>query len=103
MHSLPRPLRYDQGELTLEALRCRQDGRQAMTPHTTDRLLEQVGGMVRQSGEPAGFDAAAWLSPWLSEPLPALSGARPTGFLNTAEGEAQVSTILARTQSGAHS
>lgn len=74
-----------------------------MTPQTTDRLLEQVGKMVRQSGEPAGFDAAAWLSRWLSEPLPALGGARPIDLLNTAEGEAQVSTILARMQSGAYS
>ena len=74
-----------------------------MTPQTADRLLEQVRTMVRQSGEPAGFDAAAWLSRWLSEPLPAFGGARPIGFLNTAEGEAQVSTILARMQSGAYS
>lgn len=74
-----------------------------MTPQTTDRLLKQVGKMIRQSGEPAGFDAAAWLSRWLSEPLPALGGARPIDLLNTAEGEAQVSTILARMQSGAYS
>lgn len=74
-----------------------------MTPQTTDRLLEQVGEMVRQSGDPAGFDAAAWLPRWLSEPLPALGGARPIDLLNTAEGEAQVCTILARMQSGAYS
>lgn len=74
-----------------------------MTPQTADRLLEQMREMVRQSGEPAGFDAAAWLSRWLSEPLPALGGARPIDLLNTAEGEAQVSTILARMQSGAYS
>ena len=73
-----------------------------MTPQTADRILEQVQTMVRQSGEPAGFDAAAWLSRWLSEPLPALGGTRPIDLLNTAEGEAQVSTILARIQSGAY-
>ncbi|WP_309228748.1 MbcA/ParS/Xre antitoxin family protein [Roseomonas sp. KE2513] len=74
-----------------------------MTPQTADRLLHQVQAMVRESGDPVGFDAAAWLSRWLSAPLPALGGARPIDLLNTAEGEAQVSNILARMQSGAYS
>ena len=74
-----------------------------MTPQTADRLLEQVQTMVRQSGEPIGFDAAAWLSRWLSEPLPALGGTRPVDLLISAEGEARVSDILARMQSGAYS
>jgi hypothetical protein len=33
--------------------------------------------MIEDSGEPANFDARAWMARWLTEPLPALGGVRP--------------------------
>ena len=38
------------------------------------RLVGQVEVMVRDSGDPVGFDARAWISRWLQEPLPSLWG-----------------------------
>ena len=58
--------------------------------------------MVEESGDPQGFDAAAWLSTWIEEPLPALGGARPVDIMDTMEGQALVSTLLAQIQSGAY-
>lgn len=66
------------------------------------RLIGQVEGMVSQSGNPQGFDAAAWLADWLTQPNPALGGACPGQYLDTAEGRALVSDILQRMQSGAY-
>jgi putative toxin-antitoxin system antitoxin component (TIGR02293 family) len=66
------------------------------------RMVGQVEAMVRESGDPAGFDAAAWMSHWLREPLPALGGARPLDLVDTMEGQALVSTALAQVQSGAY-
>ena len=58
--------------------------------------------MVAESGEPAGFDAGAWLARWLTEPLPSLGGTRPADLLDTMEGQGLVSTALAQLQSGAY-
>jgi putative toxin-antitoxin system antitoxin component (TIGR02293 family) len=66
------------------------------------RLVGQVEAMVQESGDPQGFDAAAWMSRWLKEPLPALGGARPIDLMDTMEGQALVSTALAQMQSGAY-
>ncbi|MCW8085050.1 type II RES/Xre toxin-antitoxin system antitoxin [Sabulicella glaciei] len=66
------------------------------------RLVGQVQAIVEESGSPKGFDAAAWMSRWLGEPLPALGGARPLDLLDTMEGQALVSGALARIQSGAY-
>jgi len=66
------------------------------------RLIGQAQAMVEESGDPAGFDAAAWTSRWLQEPLPAFGGARPIDFMDTMEGQAMVSQVLAQTQSGAY-
>lgn len=66
------------------------------------RLLGQVETMVEESGSPEGFNAAAWLSHWLAEPVPALGGARPIDLVDTMEGQALVSTTLAQMQSGAY-
>lgn len=65
-------------------------------------LLDQVRRMVQASGRPAGFDAGAWLKSWLAQPLPALGGALPAEWLDTPEGQAIVSSILARMQTGAY-
>lgn len=65
-------------------------------------LLSQLEAIVEESGNPTGFDAGAWLSAWLREPLPALGGERPIDLLETMEGEALVSQKLAQIQSGAY-
>lgn len=67
------------------------------------RLVGQVQAMVDESGEPAGFDAAAWLAGWLDRPLSALAGQRPAELMDTAEGQGLVSQLVARMQSGAYS
>lgn len=66
------------------------------------RLVGQVEAMVEEFGEPAGFDARAWLERWLTEPLPALGGARPIDFMNTMEGQNLVSEKLSQIASGAY-
>ena len=67
------------------------------------RLIGQVQTMVEESGDPTGFDAAAWTARWLNEPLPALGEAKPAEFMGTMEGQRLISNLLARTQSGAYS
>ncbi|MGI4765347.1 MAG: antitoxin Xre/MbcA/ParS toxin-binding domain-containing protein [Janthinobacterium lividum] len=66
------------------------------------RLIGQVQAIVEESGDPDGFDAAAWLWNWLKEPLPALGGVRPLDMLDTIEGQGLVSATLARIQAGAY-
>ena len=66
------------------------------------RLLGQLQTMVRESGDPEGFDASAWLSAWMSAPVPALGGARPLDLMDTMTGQALVSQVLAQMQSGAY-
>lgn len=66
------------------------------------RLVGQVQQMVDESGDPEGFDAAAWVAQWLEKPLPALAGQRPAEFMDTADGQAVVSALVSRMQSGAY-
>lgn len=66
------------------------------------KLIGQLEAMVEESGDAEGFDARAWISRWLSEPLPALGGARPVDMLDTMEGQAVVANSLAQMQSGAY-
>ncbi|HXT78183.1 MAG TPA: antitoxin Xre/MbcA/ParS toxin-binding domain-containing protein [Acetobacteraceae bacterium] len=66
------------------------------------RLLGQLQTMVRESGNLEGFDASAWLSTWMSAPVPALGGARPLDLMDTMTGQALVSQMLAQMQSGAY-
>lgn len=66
------------------------------------RLLGQLQTMVRESGNPEGFDASAWLSNWISGPVPALGGARPLDLMDTMTGQALVSQLLSQMQSGAY-
>lgn len=66
------------------------------------RMLGQVQTMVQESGDPDGFDASAWLSAWMSTPVPALGGARPLDLMDTMTGQALVSQVLAQMQSGAY-
>lgn len=86
--------------------KAKQD--QALSPDESERvigvakLVGQLQAMIEESGNPEGFDAAAWLSQWLREPVPALGGARPFDLMDTMEGQALVSRTLAQMQSGAY-
>jgi putative toxin-antitoxin system antitoxin component (TIGR02293 family) len=66
------------------------------------RLMGQAQSLVEESGGPVEFDAARWLAEWLDHPLPALAGRRPGEFMDTADGRALVSDLLAQQQSGAY-
>lgn len=66
------------------------------------KLVGQVESMVQGVEGAKGFDARAWMSRWLREPVPALGGAVPLDYMDTMEGQALVSETLARAQSGAY-
>ena len=66
------------------------------------RLIGQADTMVQESGDPTGFDAPRWTAEWLQGPHPALGGRTPGELLDTADGRALVSDLLARQQSGAY-
>ena len=66
------------------------------------RLIGQVEAMVRESGNPEGFDAPAWVGNWLERPQPSLGGKTPSSFMDTAEGQQLVMQVLAQAQSGAY-
>lgn len=65
-------------------------------------LIAQVRRIVEESGDPAGFDAARWVADWLRAPAPALGGRPPVEYMDTAEGRAIVSRLVAQMQSGAY-
>jgi putative toxin-antitoxin system antitoxin component (TIGR02293 family) len=65
-------------------------------------LVGQLQALLQESGDAEDFDAIGWMSHWLNEPLPALGGVRPIDLMDTMEGQALVSTVLARVQSGAY-
>ncbi len=65
-------------------------------------LISQIQQIVSESGNADEFDAAAWVSQWIESPVPALGGRTPIEFMDTAEGRAIVSGLLARMQSGAY-
>ncbi len=67
-----------------------------------ETLIGMVQSMVEQSGDPAGFDAARWVSDWLTKPLPALAGATPASYMDTFEGQKLVAELLSMSQSGAY-
>lgn len=66
------------------------------------RLIGQVDSIVQESGDPDGFDAARWTAQWLQRPHAALGGRAPGELLDTADGRALVSDLLAQQQSGAY-
>ena len=81
---------------------------QTLSPGESERvigfakLVGQLEAVIQDSGSPEGFDAVAWMSRWLNDPIPALGGARPIDLMDTMEGQALVSTTLAQLQSGAY-
>ncbi|MBO9380619.1 DUF2384 domain-containing protein [Sphingomonas histidinilytica] len=66
------------------------------------KLVGQLEAMVEESGDPEGFDAPAWLSQWLRQPLSAFGGRKPIELLDTIEGQSLVAQALSRIQSGAY-
>ena len=67
-----------------------------------ERLIAQADRIVRESGDPTRFDAVRWTAEWLQSPHPALGGRTPGELLETAEGRALVTDLLARQQSAAY-
>jgi uncharacterized protein (DUF2384 family) len=67
-----------------------------------ETLIGIAQTMVEQSGDPAGFDAARWVSTCLTNPLPALAGATPASYMDTFEGQKLVAELLSMSQSGAY-
>lgn len=67
-----------------------------------ETLIGMVQAMVEQSGDPVGFDAARWVSDWLTKPLPALAGATPASYMDTFEGQKLVAELLSMSQSAAY-
>ena len=65
-------------------------------------LIGQVQTMVCESGDPEGFNAAEWVARWIDRPLPALGGLRPAELMDTFDGQALVSSMVARMQNGAY-
>lgn len=65
-------------------------------------LIGQVETMVRESGASEGFNASHWFAEWVISPVPALGGVRPIECLDTWEGRAAVSDLLAQMQSSAY-
>ena len=65
-------------------------------------LIGQVHTMICESGNPQGFNAAEWVARWIDRPLPALGGLKPAELMDTFDGQALVSSTVARMQSGAY-
>jgi putative toxin-antitoxin system antitoxin component (TIGR02293 family) len=69
------------------------------------RLQSLIGlaeKIVAQYGNPKGFDAAKWVGQWVERPVPALGGATPSSFLDTAEGAKLVESTLMGMVSGGY-
>lgn len=66
------------------------------------KLVGQLEAMIQDSGNPANFNARAWMARWLTESLPAFGGIRPADLIDTMEGQGLVSVALAQIQSGAY-
>ena len=58
-------------------------------------MAEQLHGMIKQAGGPAGYEATGWILEWIMAPLPALGGATPASYMSTVEGRAQIADLLA--------
>lgn len=65
-----------------------------------ERLIGQVQAMVEGSEAAPDFDACRWVGQWLDRPVPALGGAKPADVMDTLQGQALVSRLLAQSQAG---
>jgi putative toxin-antitoxin system antitoxin component (TIGR02293 family) len=106
---IPQSVLLESLRMSIATLNRKVSRQENLSPEDSERVLGvsklvgQVTEMVRQSGDAQGFDAASWLAGWLQQSVPALGGARPLDFIDTLEGQAMVSQLLARMQSGAYS
>jgi len=82
--------------------------RQSLTREHSERmvglqkLIGQVESIMVESGADEHFDAAHWVSQWLEQPLPALGNVSPATYMDTFEGQAIVSGLISKMQSGAY-
>jgi putative toxin-antitoxin system antitoxin component (TIGR02293 family) len=65
-----------------------------------ERLIGQVQAMVEDTEAASDFNACRWVGQWLDRPVPALGGAKPADFMDTLQGQALVSRLLAQSQAG---
>jgi len=66
-------------------------------------LIGQVEEIMSEAGdESVEFDAGAWVSEWIEEPLPALGNRTASELMDTAEGQQLVSRLLAQSVAGAY-
>lgn len=65
-------------------------------------LIEQLGTLVRESGNQDPFDAEAWVESWLRRPNHALGGAAPELYMNTPEGAALLSRLIGAMAAGTY-
>lgn len=66
-------------------------------------LVGQVEEIMADAGDDtADFDAGAWVSGWIVEPLPALGNRSAGELMDTAEGQQLVSRLLAQSVAGAY-
>ncbi|MGO4505256.1 antitoxin Xre/MbcA/ParS toxin-binding domain-containing protein [Dyella sp. 2YAF14] len=68
-----------------------------------DKLVTEVEAIVNESGDPHGFDAAAWVDNWLHQSVPALGGRTPAQHLETDDGFALLIRLLRQSQAGTYS
>jgi uncharacterized protein (DUF2384 family) len=69
-----------------------------------ETLICEVEAMVEESTsvDPTDFDARRWLGHWLRLRMPALGGASPASYLDTAERQKAVLRILSMVRSGSY-
>ena len=68
----------------------------------TARLTRLVETVVRESGDPTGFDAERWVAAFLDASSPALGGRPPREFLDTSDGRAIVFRLVMQMQTGTY-
>ena len=76
-------------------------GAHSENPHVGE-LIALAERIVRESGDPATFEAKRWVSRWLEAPAPALGGRLPGDLLDTEVGRQVVFDLLSREQSGGY-
>ena len=106
--AIPKDKLYSTIGLARATVNRKLRGKQALSQDESERVLGiarlvgQVDAMVRESGNPVGFDAAKWVAAWLDRPLAALGGRRPAALMDTADGRGIVVDLVARMQSSAY-
>lgn len=74
----------------------------ALFEQGVEDLIRHVDRMVRESGDPRGFDAAKWVHNWINQQVPALGFKAPASYLRTREGQELISTMLEANRAGAY-